>query len=1472
MSLSTLVAYATACLFFNEAARAHSTYTDRSSSPAKRGGTCKRHSAAQVNYRTSKCHSSCEALVAHRFVTSHHFYVIIWIFPPIGQEKAEGKGICGNLSARKCVLLAPRKPISLDVNSNVVQETETVSVQESFNLLQFGRKCGKGAIIVISSPKERFFWVLVHPLMLLYEGCNHGLMLWAVLVFDVVGCVGMELFEEETNVCNRLQEGGKRLPAKKLEYVPKVGGCSLFLVEGFPTCVIAYMKDVSAYQVKNWNMYQKLVAAPSCVIAYMKAVSAYQVKNWNMYQKLVAAPSCVIAYMKAVSAYQVKNWNMYQKLVAAPSCVIAYMKAVSAYQVKNWNMYQKLVAAPSCVIAYMKAVSAYQKGSQVGWLFLEPSVYAEFISELVFWQVRAWMETSDIVHMNSLLRARHQRRIGETPFKWFLDIVNPIELNMKLFKQLVRRWVPQHHSFRVRHQLVPFDVVDVVMTLGLGVGGLVVPFDESIVGKVGQLFNSSETKKEDMINMFDNIVLNDDIDIDVIADSISISGSAVVLQLWAYERLDLHYHSSGKVHFEWYLRSIDRENPIVRAAFDMDGEGKIDGAPEKGDENVECARAARLEKFRTNIQKIRSLKDEICDYGPKSGVVVDGEGNVEGADATPVEEAPSEGIQEADADAVQDVVHQATGDAVLEEACVEEALGHETTADEHGAHQAACEAVVEEIGAVAATVEGAPVCETAADEDGAHQAACEAVVEEIGAVAATVEGAPVCEIAGDEDGAHQAACEAVVDEIGVDAAAVEGAPVHETVAVENGAHEAAFEAVVDEIGADAALVEFAPVYETTAAADEQPFPEEAVDEEYLGDEVPERDPPAFVDIGEPLTTDFGDVRARVDLDKLYQLIMRKDIVTSYVCEITGQLLSTKDCSSLGPREDVDNMVIMFAATMLMYSEKKSTGVIKRMIFNPMFASQLIYDNKRRIANRHVWQLVDYRPFFQADLVILEDLVTADWVFIPVVTKDHWWCYALKVCNMQFFVIDSLQKGISGRAGIDRSMAKNIQRFWGLLTNTIEDSKICLNVQQAKIPVQPNTYDCGVIMMKVLEIWDGEDKYDGKMGGADDNSPKVCKQAHELVTGDGLGHSEWVELMTTPLKLVTGDGLGHSEWVQLMTTPLKLVTGDGLGHSEWVKLMTTPLNKSSTLLTVILVAAHRLVTGDGLGHSEWVQLMTTPLKLVTGDGLGHSEWVELMTTPLKLVTGDGLGHSEWVELMTTPLKLVTGDGLGHSEWVELMTTPLKLVTCDGLGHSEWVELMTTPLKLVTGDGLGHSEWVELMTTPLKLVTSDGLGHSEWVELMTTPLKLVTADGLGHSEWVELMTTPLKLVTGDGLGHSEWVELMTTPLKLVTGDGLGHSEWVELMTTPLELVNSCPLSPLVTGDGLGHSEWVELMTTPLKLITGEGLGHSEWVELMATPLKLVTGDGLGHSEWVELMTTPLKFVKKPMSDEMKDTVVL
>ncbi|WVZ20911.1 hypothetical protein V8G54_008233 [Vigna mungo] len=112
---------------------------------------------------------------------------------------------------------------------------------------------------------------------------------------------------------------------------------------------------------------------------------------------------------------------------------------------------------------------------------------------------------------------------------------------------------------------------------------------------------------------------------------------------------------------------------------------------------------------------------------------------------------------------------------------------------------------------------------------------------------------------------------------------------------------------------------------------------------------------------------------------------------------------------------------MFAATVFMYFEKRSSGVIKRIVFSPNFATHALNDYKRKACNQHVWQLDDYQTFFQNELVKMKDLLTVDWVFIPVVSSEHWWCYALKVCTFQPFVIDSLEKGIKGRCWIDRTI-------------------------------------------------------------------------------------------------------------------------------------------------------------------------------------------------------------------------------------------------------------------------------------------------------------------------------------------------------------------------------------------------------------------------------------------------------------------
>ncbi|WVZ01613.1 hypothetical protein V8G54_027682 [Vigna mungo] len=601
-------------------------------------------------------------------------------------------------------------------------------------------------------------------------------------------------------------------------------------------------------------------------------------------------------------------------------------------------------------------------------------------------------------------------------------IVDPIELNMRLMKQMVRRWVPQHQSFRVRKELVPFNVVDVVMTLGFAVGGLEVRFDESIVGIVSELFNSTTIKLKDMINIFYTIVVNEDLDVDVakrvtnipclvlddldtlcnydwstaihtylvrslhrcnkkiltgaIEDSLSISGAVVALQLWVYERLCLHGDTSLKVFSRLLrFRLVDYETDEIDVLLKK-GEVQFEWYLSPSDHQNPIIRSA------LNLDPV-GRSEEAAEKGDDS---------FESAVATRVEKIRRNNLKirtlKDEIVALRKQISDGRKTAIVDGEGTEEAAGD---AAEEAAHDGAA---------------GDATQEAAHDET---------------AVDATEE-------AGGEEGAHR------------EPAPEEAAP--QETAPEEGTQE---EVGPHEEGAD-------EVAGPEKGAYEEGGDEEGADEE-LGDEEPLQHPPLFIDMGDD----------------------EEDEVKSHAEPMVVEPLDT----FVG---DPRATVIIFAATMFMYFEKRLTRFIKRMIFSPMFAVIATYfleDNKKRIVNRHVWQVNDYQPYFRNDLVRVQDLLPADWVFIPVVSGGHWWCYALQVCTTKFFVIDSLEKGIRGRVGIDRSIAKNIQQFWSKLSNTYEDSKIDFNVIQAKIPVQPNTYDCGVIMMKVFEISDGDDKYDGK---------------------------------------------------------------------------------------------------------------------------------------------------------------------------------------------------------------------------------------------------------------------------------------------------------------------------------------------------------------------------------------------------------
>ncbi|QCE03582.1 Ulp1 protease family [Vigna unguiculata] len=100
-----------------------------------------------------------------------------------------------------------------------------------------------------------------------------------------------------------------------------------------------------------------------------------------------------------------------------------------------------------------------------------------------------------------------------------------------------------------------------------------------------------------------------------------------------------------------------------------------------------------------------------------------------------------------------------------------------------------------------------------------------------------------------------------------------------------------------------------------------------------------------------------------------------------------------ECQCFRPRGWIDNMSIMFAAYEFMYKQKRLTGKISRVIFNPFYT--------------------------------------------------------------------------------------NVEHLFWLLLNDKKQLKPTYEVHIEDVPEQPNLHDCGIMVLKYLEIWDGIKRFDGK---------------------------------------------------------------------------------------------------------------------------------------------------------------------------------------------------------------------------------------------------------------------------------------------------------------------------------------------------------------------------------------------------------
>ncbi|MED6220509.1 hypothetical protein PIB30_045497 [Stylosanthes scabra] len=110
-----------------------------------------------------------------------------------------------------------------------------------------------------------------------------------------------------------------------------------------------------------------------------------------------------------------------------------------------------------------------------------------------------------------------------------------------------------------------------------------------------------------------------------------------------------------------------------------------------------------------------------------------------------------------------------------------------------------------------------------------------------------------------------------------------------------------------------------------------------------------------------------------------------------------------------------------------------------------------------------------------ELLDKEKLKKHSTLFAPVLYSHHWWLYVLDVQSKEFYVVDSVygttQSQERNRLHRFACNVLNQLRVWAGDPSLLKKHTIGLQLRFVDLPKQPNSTDCGVYVMKRMELLD-----------------------------------------------------------------------------------------------------------------------------------------------------------------------------------------------------------------------------------------------------------------------------------------------------------------------------------------------------------------------------------------------------------------
>ncbi|XP_014627788.1 uncharacterized protein [Glycine max] len=265
------------------------------------------------------------------------------------------------------------------------------------------------------------------------------------------------------------------------------------------------------------------------------------------------------------------------------------------------------------------------------------------------------------------------------------------------------------------------------------------------------------------------------------------------------------------------------------------------------------------------------------------------------------------------------------------------------------------------------------------------------------------------------------------------------------------------------------------------------------------------------------TSNSQEVKKAVDkkslsmLNKLYYFCTRRPKAheeLSVLVSMFGVYLNRKDGYTMKPKGWVNDMVILAAGKIMMEEEKATNGVVTRHMFSPQFVNKVICDlNQSNEDSYKPWCIEDVSLFilpsklgYDINQCKLVNNLSFFQIFAPTLFEEHWSCYAFEPKDKILYVLDSMHDKFSTRKkNLDDAMKRRFEELLVLMNPGLTKENASITLLRVDVPRQQNIHDCGIYVLKYMEIWDGSIKWQDKTM-PDYQRKEILKFRQSLICG------------------------------------------------------------------------------------------------------------------------------------------------------------------------------------------------------------------------------------------------------------------------------------------------------------------------------------------------------------------------------------